>query len=266
MSKTPVLTKKDLIKAGRRWYIGISTFNYETQLAPSVVYAVYPLLRKMYPDDEDLKKSVLNQTKYFNTHPWIANFVLGAAMAMEDENGLDSLEAVQDLKVGLMGPLAGIGDTIIWAMIPTIFGSIAASLAQNGSPLGAFLWLLLYGSSLLIRPKLMWIGYQQGTKLISQLGNRLSYFTDAISVLGLTVVGSILSSTIKLSTGFVYKNEGVTLKIQDTLDTILPSLLPVILVGVLYYLMGVRKMKMTTIILIVIIFALVGSFFGILAV
>ncbi len=266
MSKQPVLTKKDLDRAGKRWFIGISTFNYETQLAPSVVFALFPLLKKMYPDEEDLLKAVKNHSRYFNTHPWIANLVLGTALAVEDEGGIESLDAVQDLKVGLMGPLAGIGDTIIWAMFPTIFGAIAASMAQNGSVLGSLIWLAFYGISLFIRPKLMWFGYRQGSKLVTQMGAQLNAFTDAVSVLGLTVVGAILSSTIKLSTGIVYKNGEVKLNLQSTLDSILPSLLPVLLVGILYYLMGKKKIKMTRIILILIIFALIGSFLGILSV
>ncbi len=68
MSKEKVLTKKDLRKAAWRWLIGISTFNYETQLAPSTLFSVYPCLRKMYPDDEDLKKSCLNYMRLLQHH------------------------------------------------------------------------------------------------------------------------------------------------------------------------------------------------------
>ena len=124
--------------------IGISTFNYETQLAPSYAFAVYPLLRKMYPDDEDFKASLLNAMRYYNTMPWISPFVMGAALGIEDDGGVESLEAVNNFKVGIMGPLAGIGDTIGWAMIPTIFGSIAASMGMQGNPLGIFLMGCLY--------------------------------------------------------------------------------------------------------------------------
>lgn len=93
MSKEKVLTKKDCRQAGKRWLIGISTFNYETQLAPSYAFAVYPLLRKMYPNDEDFKASLNNAMKYYNTMPWISPFVMGAALGIEDEGGIPSLEA-----------------------------------------------------------------------------------------------------------------------------------------------------------------------------
>lgn len=114
MSKGKVLTKKDCRTAAKRWLIGISTFNYETQLAPSYAFAVYPLLRKMYPDDEDFKASLLNAMRYYNTMPWISPFVMGAALGIEDDGGVESLEAVNNFKIGIMGPLAGIGDTIGW--------------------------------------------------------------------------------------------------------------------------------------------------------
>ena len=91
MSKGKVLTKKDCRAAAKRWLIGISTFNYETQLAPSYAFAVYPLLRKMYPDDEDFKASLLNAMRYYNTMPWISPFVMGAALGIEDDGGVESL-------------------------------------------------------------------------------------------------------------------------------------------------------------------------------
>ena len=109
-------------------------------------------------------------------------------------------------------------------------------------------------------------GYNQGAKLVTSLGNQLSAFTDAISVLGLSVVGAIIPTTISLSTGFVFKNGDIELKLQDMLDQILPSLLPVILVSIIYYLMSKKSMKMTSIILLVIIFALVSSFLGLFTV
>ena len=72
----------------------------------------------MYPDDEDLKKSCLNYMRYYNTMPWISPFVIGAALGIEDEGGISSLDAVNDFKVGLMGPLAGIGDSLFWGVWP----------------------------------------------------------------------------------------------------------------------------------------------------
>ena len=257
-----VLTKKDLRKAARRWLIGISTFNYETQLAPSVLYSVYPCLRKMYPNDEDLQQSVLNQMKYYNTMPWISPFVIGAALGIEDEGRLDALDAVQDFKIGLMGPLAGIGDTIGWAMIPTIFGSIASYMGMEGNPLGIFLWLAFTLIFLGIRILGYEIGYNQGVKVITQFGNKLTIFTEACSVLGLTVVGSLLSSVVKLRTGLSFKNGDVAMKVQDMIDGVMPALLPVLAVVLIYYFMSKKKVKMTHMIIFILIASMIGAATG----
>ena len=144
MSKGKVLTKKDCRTAAKRWLIGISTFNYETQLAPSYAFAVYPLLRKMYPDDEDFKASLLNAMRYYNTMPWISPFVMGAALGIEDDGGVESLEAVNNFKIGIMGPLAGIGDSLIGGTLRVIATGIVAGLCMSGSLLGPILFLLIY--------------------------------------------------------------------------------------------------------------------------
>ena len=265
MSKEKVLTKKDLRKCAWRWLIGISTFNYETQLAPSVVYSVYPAICKMYDNEEDRKLSILNQSKYYNTMPCVSPFVIGAALGIEDEGGIDSLNAVQDFKVGLMGPLAGIGDTIGWAMIPTIFGSIASSMGMEGNPLGIFLWLAFTLLFLVVRILGYEIGYEQGVKLITSIGDKITVFTEACSVLGLTVVGNLMASVVKVQTGLTFVNGDVTLSVQDLLNGIMPNLLPVVVVFLCYYFMSKKKVKMTRMILFIIIVSWIGAATGILA-
>lgn len=263
MSKEKVLTKKDLRKAAWRWLIGISTFNYETQLAPSTLFSVYPCLRKMYPDDEDLKKSCLNYMRYYNTMPWISPFVIGAALGIEDEGGISSLDAVNDFKVGLMGPLAGIGDTIGWAMIPTIFGSIAASMGMEGNPLGIFLWAAFTFVFLVVRILQYEWGYGMGVNVITKFGKQITVFTEACSVLGLTVVGSLVATVVKLSTGLQFKNGDVVMKVQELIDGVIPALLPVAAVGIIYYFMKVKKVKMTWMILFIIVASMIGAATGI---
>ena len=144
MEKAPVLTKKDCVKGAIRWSLmAITTFNYDTQLAPAVVFGIGPLLRKIYKDDDEYVEALNNHYKYFNTMPWLANIVLGATLALEDKEGITSLDAVQNIKVSLMGPLAGIGDTLFWTLLPTIMGSIAGYMALEGNPIGVILWLIV---------------------------------------------------------------------------------------------------------------------------
>jgi PTS system mannose-specific IID component len=266
MSREPVLTKKDCVKGAIRWSLmAVNTFNYDTQLAPSVIFGIGPLLRKIYKDDDEYVEALNNHFKYFNTHPWIANLVLGATLALEDKEGISACDAVQNIKVSLMGPLAGIGDTLIWTLLPTILGSIAGYMALEGNPVGVILWLITNVIFICIRTQLMWVGYKEGTKLIAKFGNKISQITDSASVLGLTVVGALAASVVTAKTPLVFQMGEVSMPLADLLDKILPSMISVLVVGALYKLIGRKGMKMTTIILIVIVFSMLCSALGILA-
>lgn len=138
------LSKKDIRRAAFRYmFMACNIFNYENQQGPAVVYGLEKALRKIYPNDEDYRASLNNHFKYFNTTTWMANLLLGASLAMEEKDGVSSLDAVQSFKTGMMGPLAGVGDTLVWVLYPTIMGSIAAYMGLEGNPTGAIIWLCL---------------------------------------------------------------------------------------------------------------------------
>ena len=147
------VTKKDLRNANWRWLMSVCTFNYQTQQGASVAYALSPVLRKIYTNDEDYKQALNNHFRYYNTQPWLAAIILGACVAMEERDGLAAADAVQDLKIGTMGPLAGVGDSLLMTMIPTIMGSIAAYMAIEGNPVGAGIWFALILAIFWVRPR-----------------------------------------------------------------------------------------------------------------
>ncbi|AXX65412.1 PTS system mannose/fructose/sorbose family transporter subunit IID [Bombilactobacillus bombi] len=256
------LNKRDLIKTALRHYIGVSTYNYDTGTASGLVWEMFPALRKIYKKDDDLVQSLNNHFKFYNCNPWLSPLITGATLAMEEKNGIQSLEAVQNLKVGLMGPLSGIGDTIIWVMIPTILGAIAGSMGQKGDPTGLFLFLFLWLLMSFTRPYLYIIGYKSGTNLISNLGDSLKSFTDAISILGITVIGSIISTTVKVNVGWQFVRSGVKVNLQDILNKLCPSLLPAIVVLILYLLLKNKKAKMGWLIVGIIIISMAGAAVG----
>ena len=266
MNREPVLTKKDCVKGACRWSLmAVTTFNYDTQLAPAVVFGIGPLLRKIYPDDDEYVEALNTHFRYFNTHPWVANLVLGATLALEDKEGISAADAVQNIKVSLMGPLAGIGDTLIWTLLPTILGSIAGYMALEGNPVGTILWLLTNVFFIAVRTQLMWVGYREGTKLSTKFGGKIAQITDAASVLGLTVVGALAATVVTAKTPLTFQMGEVNMALADLLDKILPSMISVLTVWALYKLIGRKGMKVTTIILLVILFSMVCSAFGILA-
>ncbi len=154
------LTKRDIRQSAARYmFMACNVFNYETQQGPGVVFGLSSTLRKIYPDDDDYKASLVNHSRFFNTTTWMANLILGAVLAMEEKDGRKAGPAVQSFKTGLMGPLAGVGDTLIWVLLPTIMGSIAGYMALQGNPLGGIVWFILNIVFLALRFKLFSIGY-----------------------------------------------------------------------------------------------------------
>lgn len=263
-----ILTEKDHKKAALKCsFIGSNNINYGTLQGTGYAWAIHDTLRKIYPDDEDFKKAMEVEYEYFNTTPYVIPLILGADIAMQEQEGIESLDAVRSVKTSLMGPLAGVGDSILWVLYPTIMGSIGGYLALEGNPLGAIIWIALNILLVFLRLKFYDIGYKSGTRLVTDLSDKLNTFTDAASVMGLTVVGSLIATAIKVYTSLEFKFGDVTLNLQEQIfDAILPAFLPVLLVMLIYWLMEKKKFSFLKIIMGIIAICLIGSYFNILAV
>ena len=261
------VTKKDLKKTADRYnFMACNIFNYESQMGPAVAWAMAPVLRKIYKKDEEYKEALNNHFNYFNSTTVMSSMILGATLAIEEKDGIEAKETVQSLKTSLMGPFAGVGDTLVWVLWPTIMGSISGYMAQQGNPLGAIIWFIANIIFWFVKRKMFEVGYTSGTKLITNLGKSLTTFTEAASIMGLSVVGALISS-VKMTTALNFKVGEVSLALQtDILDRIMPSLLPVLLTALVYKLLGNKKWTATKLILLIIVIALVCSFFGILTV
>lgn len=262
------VTKKDLIKASNRYnFMACNTFNYESQMGPAVAWSMAPVLRKIYKKDDEYKEALNNHFNYFNSTTCMSSVILGATLAIEERDGIQAKETVQSLKTSLMGPFAGVGDTLVWVLWPTIMGSISGYMAQQGNPLGAIVWFICNIIFWFVKCKLFQVGYYSGTKLITNLGEKLTTFTEAASIMGLSVVGALIATSVKLSASVNFKVGEVALNLQsDILDKIMPSLLPVLVTALVYKLLGNKKWTPTKLILLIIVFSLVCSFFGILTV
>lgn len=197
----------------------------------------------------------------------MANIILGATLAMEEKDGIKAKDAVQSLKTSLMGPFSGVGDSVFWILIPTIMGSISGYMALQGNAVGAILWMALQLSFYWLKMWFFKTGYDSGTKLITSLGEKINIFTDAISVMGLMVVGSLIPTVVKVYTPLKFRTGKVMLSIQSgVLDKIMPALLPVAVTGLVYWLLGKKKWTPTKIILLIIVICLAGAASGVLGV
>ncbi len=258
-SKEPVLTKKDVNKVFWTWGTQPQIcWNYETMQGSSTVLALAPALRKIYTDEEEYKKVLHSHFRFFNTQPYMGGIILGAALAVEEHPGPDTREAVSAVKTGLMGPMAGVGDSIFFVIPLTIFGAIAAYMGLDGSPIGVLIGIL-YGIALIYLRKLMFqMGYKQGAKFVTTLSGQLKSITNAANILGLMVIGALIPSTVKLTSSLTFTTGEVITELQSTLDSIMPYLLPGCFVGLVYWLLGKKGMTSTKIIIIVLLLAILG--------
>ena len=266
------LSKKDVVKSFWRWtFFSHANYNYERLAGTGFCHAMAPIIEKLYKDNpEEYKAAVQRHMEFYNTEPHFGGVINGMVIAMEEEraNGAPiSDEAINGIKTGLMGPFAGVGDTLVWVLWPTIMGSISGYMAQQGNPLGAIIWFIANIIFWFVKRKMFEVGYTSGTKLITNLGKSLTTFTEAASIMGLSVVGALIASSVKMTTALNFKVGEVSLALQtDILDRIMPSLLPVLLTALVYKLLGNKKWTATKLILLIIVIALVCSFFGILTV
>ena len=248
------LTKKELNTISWRYILASQlNWNYERMMSSGYLYGILPVLKKFYGHDEtQLQDMLRTHNQFFNTNAIFGNLIMGIDVAIEEQDGHKAKETIIALKTALMGSLAGVGDSLFHVIWGTIFGSVAGTLAQNGSVVGCVIWIIANIALLFGRAALLPLGY------------KLSAFTNAATVLGVTVIGALIPSVVKATVPFVYKKDGVELVIQDTLDAILPSLVPILLVLLTYWMLGQKKLNSTRVIWIILILSIVLSAFGIL--
>jgi PTS system mannose-specific IID component len=241
------LTRSDLMAAFWRYVFFFQLgWNYERMQSVGYCFTMIPILRKTRPDPEEFKEAFITNLNFFNTNPVVgAPLIIGAHIALEEAGA--SLETTEGLKVGLMGPLAGVGDTLLWALYNSIIFSIGSVMALQGSVMGPILVILLVLIPYLaVRYWQFFWSYRQGTNLVSQLGGgAISRITEMATLVGLIVVGGFAPSIVKLSTPLQWSREVTvqgeqvtqTVAIQPQLDAILPYMLSVLVTFFAYWLL-----------------------------
>ena len=109
-----LLTKSDINRVFWRSFTVNASFNYERQMSQGAQYALSPILQKLYPDKKELGEALQRHAEFFNTTPMLCPFIFGITAAMEEENATQEdfdPNTINSVKAGLMGPLAGIGDS-----------------------------------------------------------------------------------------------------------------------------------------------------------
>lgn len=204
MEKKLTLSKRDRISVWWRSTFIQGSWNYERMQNGGWAYAMIPAIKKLYKTKEERSAALKRHLEFFNTHPYVASPILGVTLALEEEraNGapVDDV-AIQGVKVGMMGPLAGIGDPVFWFTVKPILGALAASLAMTGNILGPILYFVLWN---LIRMGFTYytqeFGYKAGSKITDDLsGGLLQDITKGASILGMFILGALVNRWVSIS-------------------------------------------------------------------
>lgn len=262
---TSPVSKKVRSKVLWRWIFTSSvSSNYEKMQALAYGYAMLPFLKEIHKDDPDgLHEAVRNHLQFFNTNPWIAPYVMGVNIGIEEIEKNNAEEAIAGIKTGLMGPLAGLGDSLFVVIPWTIFGAIAANMALQGSAIGIILWIIVSVILKLLSFPFFNAGYKSGTSIVAVLETKMKVISKCVSILGLMVVGALIPSVVKANVALSFHQGDVTMKGQEILDQIMPGMLPALLVFGVYVLLS-RKVKPIYIILIIMIVSILLYAAGIL--
>lgn len=264
------LSKKTLNKTYFWWVFTTELSNsYERLQALSFCVCLLPVIKVLYKDRQDeLKEALIRHLQFFNSEGTMAALIIGVICSLEEEraNGADLPdEMFNGLKTGLMGPLAGIGDTVIWGTLRPIIFSLGVTMALQGSILGAFIPWLFPIIALAIGYNLFKFGYKVGRESIQSLlgSGMVDQVIKGSSILGLIMMGALSASYVKLTIPIkITLKNAVPIVIQKILDQILPGMLPLLVITGIYLYFAKKGQSYNMVIGILIAMSLIGSFIG----
>ncbi len=276
MSNAPVrlLNKKDVRKAWLNWmWFFLSTQNMERMQAPAVIRTMWTAKDKLYPNNKEAQKELMQRhTPFFNTEPVWGGMIIGITLGMEEERAMGGDvpdELISSIKTALMGPFAGLFDSLFQATLVPILLSIGMGMsAESGSVAGPLFYVVSFWA---IVPTISWFlfynGYKAGISgaqiiLESNIKERV---ISAANIIGLVVIGAVTASIANINTGLKFKYQTLVVDLNAILTGIQPKILVLLMVFLTYYLMVKRKVTINQIFLLYFLLAVVGYFTKILA-
>lgn len=269
------ITKQDIIRTFIYSNFQQASFNYERIHALAFCVDMIPTIKRVYETKEEQAEALKRHLAFFNVTPALAGPVIGVTMVMEEAKSTNTdidEGTINSLKVGLMGPLCGVGDPLIWGTLRPIVAAMGASLALTGNIMGPILFFVVFNG---VRLALKWFGltygFKKGMDIIADLSsNLLQKLTEGATILGLFVMGVLVTEWAEINVPVVISQttdpssgEEVVMTVQDVLNDLIPGILPLLLTLLM---MRLLKKKVSPIVLIFVLFAvgIAGYGFGIL--
>lgn len=264
------LSKKALKRSFWIWELTSEMcLSYERLMSLGFCHAMVPVVKELYDDNEEEKARALTRhMSFFNTENQFGALIPGMVASLEEEraNGAPySDEVIDSLKVGLMGPLAGVGDTVTQGLVKTILLAICVEMGLKGNVMGPILFFILYTAYILGMGHFMFFkGYQLGRNAFGMIkdGAIIRKLTDSMGVLGMTVAGCMISNYVCIETGLTFEFGETVVVLQDILNEIMPGLLSIGAVFAIYGLIK-KNISVIKIILGLVVVGILGAVVGI---
>lgn len=267
------ISKKTLNSCFWKWWYGnLTCFSHEHMQTFGYMWAMLPILKELYPSREEQRKMMETYYAFFNTEPQIGCIVVGITAGLEEAraNGAEGIddEMINGIRAGLMGPLAGIGDSlIVGTYIPILLG-IAVGFAEGGNVLGPLFYIIVWNATSIWFQKFVFDkGYALGGSAVELLvGERATAFRESVIILGQVVVGAMAASWVNITTPIqvATNSEGEPVLLQANLDGAFPKILTMLFVLLCWWMMAKKGMTPIKTLIIMAVVAFVGSCCGIL--
>ncbi len=240
------------------------------QGASGFCYSMMPCINHFYKDSEKKKQALSRSMSYFNTTIPCSTFIMGLVASMEKENSQKEefdTNSINAVKSSLMGPLAGIGDSIFWGVLRVIAAGIAVSMGQSGNLLAPIVFLLLFNiPSILVRYYGTFLGYKLGSEYIQKVyaSGLMGILTKAASIVGLIMVGGMTAQMVTFTSKIEVSMNGASiLNLQSMLDQIFVGIVPLGITLLCYYLLKKKNMSINVLIIGIIVLSILVSVLGI---
>ncbi|KYO66937.1 PTS system mannose/fructose/sorbose family transporter subunit IID [Thermovenabulum gondwanense] len=248
MDEYKKLSSKALFRSWLTWFFfNGSSQSGERMQGIAFCHSMLPIIEELYHNKEEKVKALKRHLVLFNVEPQIGSVIHGVTAAFEEQraNGAEiDDDTINTVKVALMGPLSGIGDTLIPGTLIPILLAIAIGITKTAGVIGPIFYALLYPTLIaLVSWYLFKFGYHAGLGGIQDImqGGRINALTDALSVLGLLVMGALSASYVNLSTIVKYTSGEMAIEFQKILDSIFPGILSLLTVILVWYLLSIKK-------------------------
>lgn len=267
------LGKKDLLKLYIYSQAFVSGFNYEKQEAPGFTFSMMPVIEKVYNNAEEKKEAYRRHTELFLTEARLSHFVIGVTAAMEERNAnehdIDPI-SINAIKAALMGPLAGIGDSLYHGTLRPIIAGLAVSMviaSGYNSMLGPLLFLVVMaGVGQLLRYFGIFKGYEKGVEFVGamQSSGLIDKMTRLAGIAAFTVIGGFVYKFVTIHIPWSYKAGETVVSLQSALDGIIPGILPLLYTLLMLWLMEKKKLNPVVLMVITMVIGIIGHAIGLL--